>query len=916
MEYKVSYEKKEYNLNTIFSFDLLKEILYKLIISQNNLEKEIDLIKKSNLKRDKDLLKYGKLIKENLALDDDYSDENPESNESEQENEVEENKDKNEEKTEESPNKVKELEEKEKSNINKISYEKKIINQDKKNYKDEQKQFEKMNKNIEDNNKEEKTNIDSNNNISTNDIKDINNKDNDIDNYENKKFVENDNFKKSENFKKVENQKEESKTHRKKYEKKIIVNERMEVSAQSQIPPDLIRNMAKQIKDNKKRMLNIENNLKKQMQSHSEILKKDFQKVMKDHSLENKNDFKIINEKIDELFKIKEDLEKKMEDCISKCSTIDIYNMFKDNGDGTVDAAKVMVRALEERVFKKLEFVDTRYKKDALDNMKTKNNVEKILPNVEKLAKEIEKINENLEKNNEDINNTIKEFDEQKNELKTIDEDRNNLLTKIDNLRNEMDIMFNDKINELEKKIEEFKKNNAQGASELFKLDFGNKNVDEEVIQSLEKKIMDLRKKTNDLENTLKLKNQDIEEIQNETKNIKLILDKKIAREDLKELYNMHLSDVDEINDLKDNAGLTFDEIRKAKSEITNILQKIDSINGNIVLLQNASSRGSGSISALINFEKYVDHQKLTDTLKPILKEIEKMYREIYSLNRNVSEYESNAKTFAKNERLNRLEDEINNKFTEQKSTFSKKYVDKVEFLKNIKQLEIQIKTMDLESKKSEAESWIMAKKPVGCFNCASCEANIKNVNPPNEYLAWNKYPQQDKIYRMGQGFSHMLQMMTSEFVKSIGNAEKENDNELSARNNNLNSNIMIDKNMFNSDNNERKLSASVLKINNKEQINEEALKKINNYNLNSSKSKGKVQLPRVLKFKKRLKLKGEGINNVPVSEDEMTGRNDSTEREGYKDNTSPKILKILKKKPFVKTEENLNFTQVNNSKI
>ena len=38
-------------------------------------------------------------------------------------------------------------------------------------------------------------------------------------------------------------------------------------------------------------------------------------------------------------------------------------------------------------------------------------------------------------------------------------------------------------------------------------------------------------------------------------------------------------------------------------------------------------------------------------------------------------------------------------------------------------------------------------------------------------------------------------------------------------------------------------------------------------------------------------------------------------EKEGFKDNTSPKIMKILKKKPFVKTEENLNFTQVNNIK-
>jgi hypothetical protein len=356
---------------------------------------------------------------------------------------------------------------------------------------------------------------------------------------------------------------------------------------------------------------------------------------------------------------------------------------------------------------------------------------------------------------------------------------------------------------------------------------------------------------------------------------------------------------------------MTFDELRKTKSDITNILQKLDNINGNIVLLQNRRSSGVGT--AIINFDKYIDQQKFNDTLKPILKEIDKICREIESFARNLSEFENNMKTFANIDRVNRLEDDIDTKVNDLKTSLNKKFVDKVEFSKNIKQIELEIKSLDLENKKSEGDSWIMAKKPVGCFNCASCEANIKNVTPSNEYLAWNKYPHQDKIYRMGQGFSHMLQMMTSEFVKSIGNAEKENFNDITSRSNNLaiNPNLIIE----GKDKSERKNSASVLKINNREQISEEILKKINNYNLYSSKGKGKVQLPRVLKFQKKLKLKDDGINNIPVSDDEFTGRNDSTEKEVFKENISPKILKIMKKKPFSKTEENLNFTQVNNTK-
>ena len=929
MEYKVTYDKKEYNLNAVLSFDLLKEILFKLLISQDNLEKEINNIKKANNKRDKDLSKLEKLVKDNIAFDDDYSEDNEELNISEKDNEKEQDNDNNE-KIQITPIKHNESEgETTQKDIKIDSYINNEINNE------TGKQFDNDNKtlNITSNNNEtdktinneNKNDININNTVKSNENISDNDKTDNITNEErneNKKetkqdnsVIKEDNKKEKTNIEKQIKKIDKSKKHQTERKQFNIIPNNNTQSNQNQIPPDLIRNMAKQIKDNKKRIVELEKKLLKEIKTHSEVLKKDYQKTIKEHHLENNNDFNNINSKLDELFKIKEDLESKMEDCISKCSTIDIYNMFKDSGDGTVDAAKVLVRSLEEKVFKKLEFVDTRYKKDAMENLKTKNNVENLLPNVEKINKNIEKIFENLEKNTEDTSNNKREFDEQKNEIKNIIDDKNDILKNIEDLKIEIDNNIKNKINDLDKKIEDIKKNSTEGASELFKLGFGNKGIDEEIIQAVEKKISDLRKKANDLENTLKLKSTDMEEIQNEVKNIKLILDKKITRDDLKELYNMHLSDVDEINDLKDNAGMTFDELRKAKNEITNILQKLDNINGNIVLLQNSHSTGSSA--PIVNFDKYVDQQKFTDTLKPILKEIEKIYREIDSLCRNLSEYESSFSTLVKIDRVNRLEDEMNNKLNELKTSFAKKFVDKAEFIKNIKQLEIQIKSIDVESKKTDGDSWIMAKKPVGCFNCASCEANIKNINPSNEYISWNKYPQQDKIYRMGQGFSHMLQMMTSEFVKSIGNAEKENDNDLTSRSNNLalNNNLTFDKNIINSDNNERKQSASVLKINNKEQISDEMLKKINNYNLYSSKGKAKIQLPRVLKFKKKLKLKNDGVSNIPVSDDEYTGRNDSIEREGFKDNTSPKILKILKKKPFVKTEENLNYTQVNNTK-
>ena len=39
--------------------------------------------------------------------------------------------------------------------------------------------------------------------------------------------------------------------------------------------------------------------------------------------------------------------------------------MFKDTGDGNVDMSKVLVKALEEKVFKKFELIDLIYKQES-----------------------------------------------------------------------------------------------------------------------------------------------------------------------------------------------------------------------------------------------------------------------------------------------------------------------------------------------------------------------------------------------------------------------------------------------------------------------------------------------------------------------------------------------------------------------
>ena len=64
----------------------------------------------------------------------------------------------------------------------------------------------------------------------------------------------------------------------------------------------------------------------------------------------------------------------------------------------------------------------------------------------------------------------------------------------------------------------------------------------------------------------------------------------------------------------------------------------------------------------------------------------------------------------------------------------------------------------------NEANNWLLAKKPLGGYSCAACESNIPDLrDDSHKFIPWNKMPLRDpgdKLYRMGNGFSKMLQML------------------------------------------------------------------------------------------------------------------------------------------------------------
>ena len=175
-----------------------------------------------------------------------------------------------------------------------------------------------------------------------------------------------------------------------------------------------------------------------------------------------------------------------------------------------------------------------------------------------------------------------------------------------------------------------------------------------------------------------------------------------------------------------------------------------------------------------------------------------------------------------------------------------------------------------------------MAKQPIKCFNCASCEANISNTLQQNEFLPWSKYHGQ---YRSGQGFSKLLQKLENKnFEEKEKDMEKIQEKKNRIFNNSFDNNDQIN-NFFT--------------IKNNKTVN----KKIQSEDRPNFMSLKKYKLPRLVESFRR---KQKSTDNIPISDDEKEEVIDIVEH-------SPQILKITK----LKNDDigNQNSTEINNMK-
>ena len=646
------------------------------------------------------------------------------------------------------------------------------------------------------------------------------------------------------------------------------------------VSSEAIRSLLKLIRENSEKISKVDKNLNNKITKSCN----DLQKKIKNLDSQNEREHKIIDGKIKDLYSRLYDFNDKMDGIIVKTAPLDNLVMIKDSGNGTVDASKLMVKMLEEKINKRIEIIETRgiseggggKPVEGTDNLDLEQKVEELKEMTNRLKRDVDflrrNINDLIETNFDEAIKELRDLiDKKYNDLLAIIEDLSNRLKNNEFTGDKMDELLKNIKSEKDKKPEPIRKNTYKKTSKIDEKEMAEANSK---ISDLKERIKDLNKKINDIDNYFKTiintQGQDIGEIKRKLEEMDAVLSKKITKDDLKELNHITDEHSDELKYLQDKISELIEGLQKLQDNNPSFVKRIESLTHDILELKGREIKEVQSKP--LDMTKYIDENKLKEALKTIKKNIDVLLFEKDSLYNQVKDIQDEMKYLESKERVNKLEEEFNEKINDIINIITKKYLDKIEISKMFKNFDVQMKLLSEGQKNKESDNWILAKKPIGCFNCATCEANINNLSPTNEYLPWNKYPQGERQFHVGQGFSRLLQRISNDIaLKNFNNDKKDfsQDNDINAS-------------LYNSMSTIKGNSGFVFKINNRETMKED-------FNENIFKNK-KYKLPKV--FSNRRK-KNTSIDNLPLTDEEKERESNS-----FDNSNSPKILKITKKRP------------------
>ena len=660
------------------------------------------------------------------------------------------------------------------------------------------------------------------------------------------------------------------------------------------VNPDMIKKLFKRVKDNEKKII--------------ELNKKSYEHNVIDKKISNNNELINTNiNKIEDLKKTTNELMQKFADFKSdyenvkvKVQDFNIYDLFKGEGGsgGNLDITKSLIKALENKVFKKFDFFDERYKAYDKDIFKIKEETKNNSSIVDGMKHITEKNNQQFK----DLNKSYEEFCIKTNEkIEFLENELNNMkkdviLTGDNKILNDI---INNKFKDNEKNIKDMIYKEINDKEMNFQRKESEKLLKEEQenLKNNIKRFNDIDKKIND-----SLEEIDAKGIKERIQNLENDIMKKYTKLEGLDLKNKMLVLEDDIKDESLKIETLQQQWDKMRSDIVQLVKKIEYLNSEYakISFKKIASNSEKTELSPIDLLKFVEKTEYINNKNDTNNKFEKVRLAIENLGRNLENILSSLTHTVNEKDLINYQGVVKNTLDELKLSLNKKYADKIETNKTFKYLETQLRAiLEMTNKKVEGgDNWLLAKKPLNSYLCASCENVIRGeLDKKTDYIPWNKYPSRDeKTYRMGHGFSRMLQMVNDDIMRSTNT-------------DNINSNLFINANMNNLNNNNFNIN------NSKDNQKDEESNTISNNN-SSINNIGNLKLPKVKNKASNVNISlniNQSLNNSDKekNKDEKGQRMMTTPYDDHSLSTSnlnrPQIMKIYKLNKNSSTSQNNN---------
>ena len=527
---------------------------------------------------------------------------------------------------------------------------------------------------------------------------------------------------------------------------------------------------------------NLENKLTSDFENMINKIETETKKNMNSLIEENKSKYEKLDEQLNNIMRNNAEQDKKIESCILKYNSIDIFNALKDTKDGSnIDATKAMIKILEEKVFQKFQFIEDQNKE--------------FFENITKLIKSNDNNNMQLEKFQKSINDIkyieivqVKEhFRKNLTKFERKNEDIINLLSKIEKglstkiFNTEKNILeiFEEKdkiLNNNKETMNEFQNNLIDIQNELNKFKKKQDEINKDITKDIEEKFNMHSKNLNSIETKLKQIDftYEVKQFDKDIKEIKNNLKEKITYDNLNDLYKLQANDAEDISNIRKNFLSLQDDIKKCIINYEKMSPKVDAFIEYLIDKKNRKKPKKDNI----DINQIVTKDDYEETVKLFTRKIESIFMEIDSFKRNLDDIKLEQNLYEKKDMIIKINEQIHNDIEDNKLKIQK---NRNELYKHIKTIEIDIKSLWNELKKKESsDSWLLAKNPIKCFNCASCNNDIKVDSPKEEYIHWKRILPTNRSYNQGKGYSHILEKMSNGL---INNNDEKNDSKIDISN-------------------------------------------------------------------------------------------------------------------------------------